>query len=213
MMRRIFRGLRPLAIAPSIQGQRDTVSRVINSVIRQAAENFAASLSAFYPSYGRNGLNESNLTYQVAKAFETRSNAHAFMEVPFLNPITRRYEYRIDCMLFDNQQVLFVEGKRLFTPEKAEQMRIDFQRLKVENLVPVLEKFNPSHTRTRSVYRVILAETWQEKTAHWWKMKDSSREWDNSWLPEQRGMVEVKTFDNGNTLYWLYAYEQLELPA
>lgn len=188
------------------------MSRVINRVIQQAAQNFADSLSAFYPSYGRNGMNERNLTFQLANAFGARNNAHAFMEVPFLNPLTQRYEYRIDCMLFDKERVFFVEAKRLFTPKKAAQLRIDFQRMGTENLAPVLEKFVAPSTKARTVYRLILAETWHKNIVSWWRMEDSTRAWDNSWLPDDRGVVEVKTFDNQRTLYWLYAYEQLEIP-
>jgi hypothetical protein len=188
-----------------------TVSEVITSVLQQAAQNFAASLDEFYPSYGSNGLNERNLTYQMSKAFAARSNAHAFMEVPFLNPVTERYEFRIDCMLFDPTTVAFVECKRLYSPEKAEQLRLDFHRMSAINLAPVLEKFTRAQTSERSVYRVMLAETWQKATVDWWTAKDSSRSWDNEWLPDERGVFEVKTFENGNTLYWLFAYEQLEL--
>lgn len=185
------------------------MSRVINRVIRQAAESLGSSLDQFYPSYGRNGLNERNLTYQMAKAFESRSDAYAFMEVPFLNTATGRYDYRIDCMLFDKDRVVFVECKRLYKPEKAQQLIVDLQRMNAENLAPVLEKFTAEKPRSRSVYRMILAETWQKPITEWWKGSNSGRTWDGSWLPEDRGVIEVKTFDNDKTLYWLYAYEPL----
>jgi len=189
------------------------VSRVINRVIQQAAENFSHSLSAFYPSYGRNGINERNLTFQLANAFGARNGAHAFMEVPFLNPLTQRFEYRIDCMLFDKERVFFVEAKRLFRLEKAEQLRNDFQRMNAETLAPILEKFISPSTRTRSVYRLMLAETWSPNIVNWWKKQDTARAWDNSWLPDNSDAVEVKAFDEQETLHWLYAYEQLEMPA
>ncbi len=187
------------------------MSRVINKIICQAAENLGESLKEFYPSYGRNGLNERNLTYQIAKAFESRSNAYAFMEVPFLNTLTGRYDYRIDCMLFDKERVVFIECKRLYKPEKAQQLLVDFQRMNATNLTPVLEKFTGRKHRSRTVYRMILSETWQAPIAEWWKSSGSGRDWDNSWLPDDRGVIEVKTFSNGKTLYWLYAYEQIEV--
>ncbi|MGC5700725.1 hypothetical protein J4P02_11065 [Pseudomonas sp. NFXW11] len=185
---------------------------MINRVIQQAAENFSDSLSAFYPSYGRNGINERNLTFQLANAFGARNGAHAFMEVPFLNPLTQRYENRIDCMLFDKERVFFVEAKRLFRLEKAEQLRNDFQRMNAETLAPILKKFVSPTTRTRSVYRLMLAETWHSNIVNWWQKEDTARGWDHSWLPDNSGVVEVKTFDNQKKLHWLYAYEQLEMP-
>jgi hypothetical protein len=141
-----------LALATQQLEKSLTVSEVITSVLQQAAKNFAVSLDEFYPSYGSNGLNERNLTYQMSKAFAARSNAHAFMEVPFLNPVTERYEFRIDCMLFDPTTVAFVECKRLYSPEKAEQLRLDFHRMSA---------ITRAETSERSVYRVMLAETWQ----------------------------------------------------
>lgn len=184
------------------------VSRVIERVIRQAAESLSGSLHEFYPSYGRNGLSERNLTYQMAKAFESRSNASAFMEVPFRNPATERYDNHIDCMLFDKERVIFVECKRLYKLEKARQLMIDFQRMNIENLEPVLKKFTASKPRVRKVYRMILAETWQKSVTEWWTSTNSGRTWNGSWLPEDRGVIEVRTFGE-TTLYWLYAYEQL----
>lgn len=187
------------------------LQQLIKQVIDQAAANLSASLDVFYPAYGRNGLNERNLSYQLAKVFETQNNAaHAFMEVPFINPDTERYEHRIDCMLLDTETVAFVECKRLYSPEKAEQLRLDFERMNVQNLIPILDNFVGSHRIARKVYRVMLTETWQKLTVDWWVARDNSRSWNNDWLPEERGVVEVKTFENGNTLYWLYAVELIE---
>ncbi len=187
------------------------MQQLIKQVIDQAAANLSASLDVFYPAYGRNGLNERNLSYQLAKVFETQNNAaHAFMEVPFINPDTERYEHRIDCMLLDTETVAFVECKRLYSPEKAEQLRLDFERMNVQNLIPILDNFVGSHRIARKVYRVMLTETWQKLTVDWWVARDNSRSWNNDWLPEERGVVEVKTFENGNTLYWLYAVELIE---
>lgn len=188
------------------------MSRAIDRVVFQAAESLGNSLNKFYPSYGRNGLNERNLTYQLAKAFESRRNAYAFMEVPFLNAATGRYDFRIDCMLFDKDQVVFVECKRIYSPEKVDQLLVDFQRMNTNNLAPVLEKFTTRKLRARKVYRMMLSETWQKPIADWWGKCNGGRDWDRSWLPEHRGVIEVKTFNNGNTLYWLYAYEQLLFP-
>lgn len=186
------------------------MNNVIKQVMDQAAANLGASLDVFYPAYGRNGLNERNLSYQLAKVFEARDGAHAFMEVPFMNPQTERYEHRIDCMLLDKETVAFVECKRLYSPEKAEQLRNDFARMNSHNLMPILDNFVGAHRIDRKVYRVMLTETWQKLTVDWWVDRDRSRSWNNDWLPQDRGVVEVKTFDNGNTLYWLYAFERLE---
>lgn len=189
------------------------MTRVLKQVIKQAAANFSASLDVFYPAYGRNGFNERNLSYQLAKAFESRSGAHAFMEVPLKNLKTERFDNRIDCMLIDKKIVAFVECKRLYTPEKAKQLSADFERMSADNLFPLLTKPDCPRCTGRKVYRVMLTETWQKRTVEWWVARDSSRQWDHGWLPEDRGFVEVKAYEGGSTLYWLYAFELLEPPA
>ncbi|WLH27377.1 hypothetical protein [Pseudomonas canadensis] len=188
------------------------MKHLIKQVIDQAAASFSASLDVFYPAHGRNGFNERNLSYQLAKAFESRVGAHAFMEVPFENAKTGRISYRIDCLLVDTQTVAFIECKRLYSPEKAQQLGDDFKRMNVENLEDIVKRIKCADGAERKVYRVMLTETWQKKTVDWWGARDTSRSWNNDWLPEQRGFVEVKAYQGFNTLYWLYAFEQLEIP-
>ncbi len=186
------------------------MKRIIKQVIKQAAANLSASLDVFYPAHGRNGFNERNLSYQLAKVFETRKGAHAFMEVPFQNSNTKRFSYRIDCMLIDPKIVAFVECKRLYSPEKADQLSKDFDRMNAANLTPIVKKLEAFQRTKRKVYRVMLTETWQEKTVDWWMGRGESRRWDSTWLPEDRGFVEVKAWEGSNSLYWLYAFEQIE---
>lgn len=191
------------------------MSTVINRVVGEAAKKLSNSLMSFYPAHGANGFNERNLTYQLARAFEARSNAHAFMEVPFKNSLTGRQSYRVDCMLFDKDRIIFIECKRLYSVEKTNELRADFARLNAENLTPLLGKFTASIPRPRKVYRMIVAEAWQRKNkagiVDWWKGETSPHDWDHAWIPDNRNAIEVMTFKNGNTLHWLYAYEEMEL--
>ncbi|WP_312960123.1 hypothetical protein [Stutzerimonas nitrititolerans] len=186
------------------------LSKIIHSVVADAASGLNSSLNHFYPAWGRNGFNERNLTYQMAKSFEKRKASCAFMEIPFFDSNREVYGKHVDALMFDRYVALFVESKRLYSPDKLEQLRLDYERMTVENLGPVLESLCLRPSAARKSYRVILAETWSTAVSDWWEGKDSPRSWSRAWMPPDTGVIPVRTWkDSGATLYWLYAFSPL----
>lgn len=186
------------------------MSKIIHSVIVDAAATLDESLNYFYPAWGKNGFNERNLTYQMAKAFERRKASCAFMEIPFLDQERKVYGKHVDALMFDPYLALFVESKRLYSAEKLNELKLDYERMTISNLQPVLDDLCLRLSGRRQAYRVILAETWSARVAHWWAGKESSLEWDRTWLPNATSIVPVRTWsDSGSTLFWLYAFAPL----
>ncbi|WP_225776451.1 hypothetical protein [Pseudomonas sp. Marseille-Q5115] len=164
----------------------------------------------FYPAHNTNGFNERNLTYQFAKAFENRKNSCAFMEVPFFNKKREVFSHHIDALVFDKRIALFIESKRLFSPDKVSEIKADFERMNEANLLPVLEKLCLRQNPNRIPYRLILAETWKEKVTDWWMGGDTTVTWDRSWIPKDRGVITVKEWEHSSAkLHWLYAFSPL----
>ncbi|MCA9319986.1 MAG: hypothetical protein KDB53_04590, partial [Planctomycetes bacterium] len=89
----------------------------IETMLRSAARGFRGSLNLFYPSVGRNGFNERNITFQLAHAFVT-AKGHAFFEVPFKAKGKHRTDNHFDACLFDERICVLVEAKRLYSSEK-----------------------------------------------------------------------------------------------
>lgn len=187
------------------------MSKIIKSVIVQAAKNFANSLRYFYPAHQNNGFNERNLSYQFAKAFEERPEACAFMEVPFQNQAAGRFDNHIDCLVFDAHITIFIECKRLYSREKAESLSEDLRRMSAENTLPLLDKLCRGRAPSKKRYRMVLVENWQESILNWWMARPSKINWPRELLPKTLtyGYIEVKPYQDG-TLYWLYAFGLIE---
>lgn len=186
------------------------MSKIIISVINDAASALNSSLNYFYPAWGENGFNERNLTYQMAKSFEKRKASCAFMEVPFKDARRNVYGYHIDALMFDRYVALFVESKRIYNIDKMEELWRDYERMTLANLRPVIDNLCLRPIEARKLYRVVLAETWSSEIARWWMGEESSRNWDRSWLPHNRGALPVRVWsEQGATLHWLYAFSPL----
>ena len=119
------------------------MSKIIEKAIATAAKSLAKSLTNIYPAHGKNGLDERNLTYQLAKSFEKTSGAFVFMEVPFPNSDTGRYGKKVDLLAIDveNKTAIFVEAKRLHNKGLSECLAEDLSRMNKATAKSIIDEY------------------------------------------------------------------------
>lgn len=185
------------------------MSRIITNVIDQAAVFQAQSLKTLWPSWGNNGLHEQNLTFNMGFAFKTRPRSGVFPEIPFRKLDGERYDNHIDCLMFDPNIIIFLESKRLYKAQGLRSLQGDYERMNAGHLLPVIERMK-NYSPARAVYRLLMAETWQQNVADIWLGNAERETWDVSWLDgSTAGSKEVWTSSANETLTWLYAFEQI----
>ena len=187
-------------------------NEIIESTIVEAKDKFRKSLDDFWPAFDNNGFNERNITFQFARAFASRPCSCAFMEVPFLNKKSKRRNLHIDSYVFDKEVGIFIESKRLYSVEKANSIIDDIKKMNHENISYILDELHQNNM-PKSIYTLILAESWSRDINDWWVDGQSDRvQWDDGDFPEKMlyDCCEVEKWDN-SSLSWLYGYRPLIL--
>ncbi len=185
------------------------IDRSLTQIVHDAAQSLTNGLRHFYPARNKNGFNEANLSYHLAKVFEKRPGACAFFEIPLWNNTRAKFNQRIDCLVFDRHIAVFVECKRLYSNQKSSEIAADFKRLTWQATRQILDDMTDKPDIDRSVYRLVLMETWQQSVVNWWQGEASRLKWDCSWHPVTRGSVLIRNFDSDVSLYWLYGFERI----
>ncbi|MCW2255224.1 hypothetical protein M2263_001315 [Providencia alcalifaciens] len=181
---------------------------LIDNLMMQASQKFGKNLSIYHPRQGKNGFNEKNLTYKLAYQFESTTtdsniNPVAFMEVPLKNPKNNRFDLHIDTILINESSVILVEAKRLYSVEKMRAMNVDWERMNESGLNTIIKSFP-----NRKIYKLIIAESWNDEITNWWVGEETKIKWDRTWLPKHVGSHPVT--DIGKySISWLYAIESL----
>lgn len=159
---------------------------------------------------GKMGLTSATLPF-FENEFVKRPNARAFMEVPYFNKELEKYNKRIDCVVFDQRNAIFIECKRLYKSVKAEELKRDIKRLNKSTIQGMLNH-SFINTQPSNIYRLAIAETWQESVANWWLGNSSNISWSQGGFPTGLYFSGRVVFEmNSRKLYWLYAYEKIDL--
>ena len=183
----------------------------IFGILEKAADRFRSSLSHFRPWHGQEGITEANLVFQFATAFlETNRDGFAFVEVPFAAREGGRTNNRLDAYLVSGHVGYLLECKQLWNPTQAAEIASDIARMG-PHLIAELTKRH-SATPPQRFYGLVLAETWNAETVHWWCQDAQYPQWLHRWPREgfpaawHFGSKEVfkASESNQGTLHWLY---------
>lgn len=80
----------------------------------------------------------------------------------------------------------------------------DRERMNKDILNPVINSFP-----NREFYKLIIAESWDERITNWWIGTEIKNKWDRTWLPKNVGSYYVDNI-GGSQISWLYAIEKLD---
>lgn len=184
---------------------------IIEKTITNACHNFNLMMTHFIPAREETNMTERNISFQFAHSFSTmKSNAAAFMEVPYLNTETGKWDLHIDCYCGDADIGIFLECKRFHSVGKLDEIRTDAEnRLTKENTKAALERF--ANPMPRTVYALVIADTWYDGYKKWWLTGEGDTErwnWDTflkGWTRGSRAAAQGN-WEEDNTMHWVYGY-------
>jgi hypothetical protein len=167
---------------------------------------FRNGLSATSLGIKNNGITERNLSFQFAVSFLNRfPDGHVFTEVPF-SLSSKRADKHLDAYLFNDTYSIFLECKIVWAESHFNAISADIVRIP-----KMVKEVQNRHTNAICPipYGMILAETWRDDVANWWRGDNDSKKWSRDILPPNwhYDFIEVHK-DHGEfegTLYWLYA--------
>jgi hypothetical protein len=185
-------------------------NQIIENTIKKASKKFQYQLKRYWPAEGNNGFNERNLSFLFANSFLSRPGACSFMEVPFLNGKSNRYDQRFDAYVFDKKIGIIIECKRLHQVEKHKEILKDLKRMNKNNVNKILRR-HKNNSKPKSIYALIIAESWSPNINNWWINGSSEKlEWKHSEHRESMVYDIIKVAKRNQTLYWLYCYRKIE---
>ena len=186
---------------------------VIEKAIISGFEEYSETLDLYWPSPSEiAGNTEACGLFYVASALRTIGFT-IFSECPDAGD----HQKHIDFLGINKktQTIIGVEGKRLYSGEKAVEISNDIQRL-------INFKLNEDELDLDDIsqqFRVIIATTWNDSIAKWWKSDDlrpdgfSAEGWEilyNTWdksIPIDASYDVVDLYsdnDTGENYYGLY---------
>ena len=141
---------------------RDNAIWSIERIVRRGASYLAESLYEYAPCKEENDIAEANMTIHLARAFGEREYS-VFAEAQFGDDPHRR----LDLLAWNPDEGILVasEFKRLYSPEKLQQVIDDAKRVR---------EFKPVGAEIEVTRKVglLAATTWNKKLAEWWSTKD-----------------------------------------
>jgi hypothetical protein len=186
-------------------------SQIIENVLKKAADQFKKSVNIFWPAVGSNGFNERNLSFQFARMFMERKASNAYMEVPFDNKISQRRDLKFDAYMFDHAIGIILECKRLYNNIKYKEIIEDLERMNTANIGDIFENMYCIERRPKSIYAMILAESWSTDINNWWLGEKSKIKWDRSQFGKNMIFGFHEVGKRNQTFYWLYCYRKINL--
>ena len=186
-------------------------NQIIENTIKEASKKFRNQLKKYWPAEGYNGFHERNLSFQFANAFLNRPGACSFMEVPFLNDKSKRYDRHFDAYVFDKRIGILVECKRLYQIEKNKEIINDLKRMNKTNINKVMKRHH-DNSRPKSIYALIIAESWSDNINDWWVNGSSETiKWKHSEYRKNMIYDIMEVAKRNETLYWLYCYREIQI--
>ena len=125
-------------------------------------------LSSFYPSLGKTGFQERNLTVNFSKAYEKtfpNDTVFSWFELQFGKENSNHF----DCLIVNKSQkeMLFIESKRFSdTTKKVKSVLNDIKRIYdfVHTDLGEDDRFKEFYDKGYKAYGMILADIWQENS-------------------------------------------------
>lgn len=135
----------------------------VKAIIRRGIQSLTMSMTkGYWPAVGENDMSERNITAHVGHCF-LESGWHLVTEVSFRKNAGARLD-----MLALNQKakaMVVMEGKRLDSAVKAQELSNDAKRIKRFRLDEENAYFYPRKTNS---FGVLLAFTWSPEIRQWW---------------------------------------------
>ena len=133
-------------------------------------------------------------------------HGHAFMEVPFSLSGKRTVEH-LDAYLFNDKYSIFLECKIVWAESHVKAIGEDISR--IPKIIEHVQARHVNNGICPTPFGMILAETWRDDVANWWRGDNDAKKWSRDLLPPNWYYDFIKVHEDHDgfegTLYWLYA--------
>ena len=158
------------------------VEEHIKEYLNKWVDRYKHILERYYPSHGKTGFTERNLTVNFASAIEGISmEAFTWYEAPIENKFGQ-HDNHLDAVMFEpiRKEIFLVEAKRIKEPKEIESIGKDIQRICSERNIDTIKnglkgkKFE-THFEDANIYGLIIADVWTKKKNH----NELPKSWEN----------------------------------
>ena len=136
-------------------------SKLLDGTLRAAANNLRKALDAYWPSEGRNEVQEATPLLSVAHAFRRRG-FFTYGEVQVRN----HRQQHVDLLAFSpsHKIAICIEAKRLFSARTVSSIADDWDRLEDVRL----PREHTALPRGTICFRAVVGTAWRADIADWW---------------------------------------------
>lgn len=114
-------------------------------------------------------------------------------------------------MLYFEEIAFIIEGKRLHSKGKMDEVEADIERMTLNNIYSILGETGAA--LPKKIYGIVICEVWSSKTAVWWKSLNENLRlgWPHENLSQaiQRDSFQLNYSVSNHELFWCYAIKEI----
>lgn len=207
------------------------MSHVISKAIKDCCCSFAKNIKDLdlRADGHNNGYPEKNLVFHFLNALSKKKSFRFFLEVPFKNSESGKFDLHFDFFATDGEVGIFGEAKRLLQIGTFRGICYDADRLTDKKIINQILKNGGLRANELKIYSLIIAECWEPQdrnegltNSQWWEDGDERKNlWKGrKWKPwfEAYWKSKLREFEFGREkincpeenwdLFCLYAFKE-----